>query len=106
MTQDFRHNSPKEVNAQVNAQTNPQFEPQKNVSPAMQTSAVNAQSVVFTGLRLSAALFAVAGIWLLTMPQTVFSAELTPILGGTFLLVAVADLLAVGFLKRAWSARA
>jgi len=102
MTQDFRHNSPKEVNAQVNAQTNPQ----KNVSPAMQTSAVNAQSVVFTGLRLSAALFAVAGIWLLTMPQTVFSAELTPILGGTFLLVAVADLLAVGFLKRAWSARA
>ena len=106
MTQDFRHNSPKEVNAQVNAQTNPQFEPQKNVSPAMQTSAVNAQRMVFTGLRLSAVLFAVAGIWLLTMPQTVFSAELTPILGGTFLLVAVADILAVVFLKRAWSARA
>jgi hypothetical protein len=87
MTQDFRQPS-------VNAMTDSQV-----IRPE------SGKRVVILTLYASSIAFLLAGVWLMTAEQSLFAAEIAPIVGGAFIFTAVSDVAVVAVLKRFWSRR-
>jgi hypothetical protein len=87
MTQDFRQPTPNAM----------------NVSKA--DRADKGKRVVILTLYASSIAFLLAGVWLLVAEQSVFDAEVAPIVGTAFIFTAISDVAVVAVLKRLWTRR-
>ncbi len=87
MTQDFRQPGPTVIDSATGQ------------PPALERG----RRIVIMALSASAIVFFCAGLWLMTMEQPFFPADLVSILGPTFMLVAITDVIAARFLKWFWA---
>lgn len=102
MTQDFRQFGPESVRAGAGQGDRATPRLAQPVRAGLQPP----QRIVIGSLYASAVVFFLAGLWLMLGEQTFFPAESGAMVGMSFLLVAVFDLVAVRFLKAVWARQA
>lgn len=93
MTQDFRQPSSQRLDS------TPVAGPEQASVPPLHPN----QRVVLAAIQFAAVIFAVAGLWLLLAEQSLFDAQVAPLVGTAFLIAAVFDVITVALLRRVWA---